>query len=254
VRAVVDVLVDERCHACGGAIGRSLPGPDRGPVPGLADPLRIHVGPFRFETRLLCDSCARRVRLWREAVRLADVGFASPARADSAGRAPLVVYPAFATGDVLLRLVRLLKFERRERVAPWLARAAAAGFPARALEGLAAPAVLVPVPMDNGSLRRRGFNQAERIALELGRVWGVPVAPRALAKIRRTPAQSSLGRTERARNLARAMAPGTDPVAGRSVLIVDDLVTTGATAAACAAILRGEGATVVRVVCVGYRP
>jgi ComF family protein len=164
----------------------------------------------------------------------------------------LVVWPTFDADRVVLALVHLLKFARRERLAPWLAAAMARGLPSQAC----APAsVLVPVPMDRGATRRRGFNQAERIADGLSRQWGLPVARDAIAKTRATPPQWSLGRDERARNLAGAMVPRSKKtVAGRTVVLVDDLVTTGATAAACVSALMAAGAVEVRVVCVGYRP
>ncbi len=245
LEAVVGFLVDERCHACGSP-ARAPDSAGHEPVcHPLTDLLRLRVGPFQFGTRLLCGRCARRVRLFREPLLLPAVASAAPA---------LVVYPAFATDDTLLRLIHVMKFGRRERLASWLARAISNGLPRRALDELPAPAVLVPVPMDPRSRRRRGFNQAERIAVELARAWDVPVATRALAKTRHTLAQSSLGRTDRAHNLACAMVPGREPVVGRSTVLVDDLVTTGATAAACAAVLRLAGAVSVRVVCVGYRP
>ena len=246
LEAVVGFLVDERCHACGSPVRTSDAATDHTPAcHPLTASLRAGVGPIHVRTRLLCDRCAVRVRRWREPLVL-------PAAAEAAHA--LIVYPAFTTDDTLLRLIHLMKFGRRERLAPWLARAISNGLPRRALDELPGPAVLVPVPMDRRSRRRRGFNQAERIAVELARAWGVPVASRALAKTRHTLAQSSLGRTDRARNLGRAIVPGREPVAGRSVVIVDDLVTTGATVAACAAVLRLAGAASVRVVCVGYRP
>ena len=246
LEAVVGFLIDERCQACGSPARSSDTRADPAPAcHPLAAPLRARFGPVYIATRLLCERCALRVRPWREPLLL-------PAVADAAGA--LIVYPGFTTDDTLLRLIHLMKFDRREQLAPWLARAISSGLPRRALDESPGKAVLVPVPMDARARRRRGFNQAERIAIELARAWGVPVAPRALAKTRHTLAQSSLGRTERARNLWRAIIFGGESVTGKSVVLVDDLVTTGATAAACATVLRLAGAASVRVVCVGYRP
>jgi ComF family protein len=261
-QCVVDFLVDECCHACGARVeGHRL-----APAPPLALPVpALRLGGFRITTRLLCPGCARRVRLWREPVSLAlvdrsatsaGVPFpAAPASETVATANPaLLVYPAFASDERLLRLIHLLKFERRERLAPWLARAMAVALPARARDGLGGPAVLVPVPMDRAARRRRGFNQAERIAVELGKRWGVPVARHAVVKRRATRPQSRLGRDERLHNLLGAFGPGPDAVRGLCPILVDDLVTTGATAAACAAVLAAGGALAVRVVCAGYRP
>ncbi|HXV13652.1 MAG TPA: hypothetical protein VEC56_05550, partial [Candidatus Krumholzibacteria bacterium] len=172
-----------------------------------------------------------------------------------ASQATLAVWPAFETDDRILAVIHALKFSRRERLAPWLAGALAAGLPARALQGDAREIVLVPVPMDRAAQRRRGFNQAERIASALGALTGVAVERRAIAKTRATAPQSSLGRDQRVRNVAGAVsAVDARALEGRCVVLVDDLVTTGATAAACAVAAWSARAALVRVVCVGYRP
>jgi predicted amidophosphoribosyltransferase len=123
LEAVVGFLIDERCHACGAPVRASDSSADHASVSHpLAASLRIRVGPFCVGTRLLCERCALRVRPWREPLLL-------PTVADA--RHALMVYPAFATDDTLLRLIHLMKFGRRERLAPWLARAIANGLPRR---------------------------------------------------------------------------------------------------------------------------
>jgi predicted amidophosphoribosyltransferase len=98
-----------------------------------------------------------------------------------------------------------------------------------------------------------GFNQAERIATGLAAWVGRTVERRAIVKTR-DRAQSTLGSAERARNVAGAMEVGARGVVrGRRVILVDDLVTTGATARRAAALWHA-GARDVRVICVGYRP
>jgi ComF family protein len=246
MQCVVDFLVDERCHVCGApGDGRVSALPE--PAHPLAAPADVFtLGSLRLQTRPLCPACALRVKAWPEPLLLRGAGV-------DRGSTGLYAYPAFVTDEPFLVLIHLMKFARRERLAPWLARAMSGGLPSRALEWLEAP-VLVPVPMDRGARARRGFNQAERIAVELGRCWSVPVAPSALVKRRRTRPQSSLGRRERLVNLAGAFASGRDAVDGRDVILVDDVVTTGATALACASALHDARARTVRVVCVGYRP
>lgn len=167
----------------------------------------------------------------------------------------LRVWPAFETDERILAVIHALKFSRRERLSAWLARSLAEGLPARALRVEGRAPTLVPIPMDRASLQRRGFNQAERIATALAPLFGVEVERRAIVKVRETAPQSSLGRDERTRNVLGVMeVDARDAVAGQRVVLVDDLVTTGATAAACAAALWNAGAEDVRVVCVGYRP
>ena len=242
VQALADFWIDEICHACGRPTEEvaRLPGPKDAAAAALAQPLRIGGVRCGVDTRPLCRACCHELLPIREPVKVG---------------ANLWVWPAFETDERILAVVHALKFSRRERLAPWLARAMAEGLPARAFPNDGCNPVQVPVPMDRGSLRRRGFNQAERLATALAASLGGRVERRAVVKIRATAPQSTLGSDERARNVAGAMDVGArDVVLGRRVILVDDLVTTGATAAACATALWRAGAGEVRVVCVGYRP
>ena len=254
MQCVADFLVDERCHVCGTSSAVADEGV-REPAHPLAAPVEVFtLGSLRLRTHPLCLSCALRVKAWPEPLPLRRTNVHPGSSRPEPASTALHAYPAFVTDERFLVLIHLMKFGRRERLAPWLARAMSGGLPSRALESLEAPAVLVPVPMDRGARARRGFNQAERIAVELGRCWNVPVAPSALVKRRRTRPQSSLGRRERLVNLAGAFGPGRDEVRDRDVILVDDVVTTGATALACTAALLDARAKTVRVVCAGYRP
>lgn len=106
---------------------------------------------------------------------------------------------------------------------------------------------LVPVPLHPKRCRERGYNQAALLARELSRLTGVPCW-QALARTRNTPRQVGLSAAQRAQNVrdAFALAPGRD-VRGVSLLLVDDVLTTGATARACARVCMEKGA---RAVCV----
>jgi ComF family protein len=244
-QCALDFLVEERCHACGSVLD-SADGPD--PLPALAEAVQV-VSFLRFclKSRLLCVRCARSVRRWPERVLLAPAGSArEPVDA-------IALYPAFVTDERLLAVIHLLKFGRCECLGPWLARAMMSGVPAIALPPGDAWHV-VPVPMDRRARSRRGFNQAESIARTLAAMWQNPLCPpHALAKVRPTLPQSALGRAERLSNLDGAFHADPSVVRGARVVLVDDLVTTGATVRACASALRDSGALEVRVACVGYR-
>lgn len=109
--------------------------------------------------------------------------------------------------------------------------------------------VLVPVPLAAGREQARGFNQAGLLAERLAAALGLAVRPRWLTRIRPTVPQSDLGAAERRRNVHGAFAAHRAS-AGRHVVVVDDVLTTGATAAACAAALRAAGAARVGVLTV----
>jgi ComF family protein len=105
--------------------------------------------------------------------------------------------------------------------------------------------VLVPVPLHWTRLLKRRFNQAALLAHRVGAVTGLPVIPDALVRRRRTPALEGRTRDERFATLDGAFAPHPRTaagVAGRHVLIIDDVMTSGATLAAAAEALRAAGA------------
>jgi ComF family protein len=105
--------------------------------------------------------------------------------------------------------------------------------------------LLVPVPLAAGRQQARGYNQATLLADALGQRVGVPRQTGALFRTRETPAQVGLGWTERYANVTGAFAADPDLVRGRTIALIDDVCTTGATFAACAAALRQAGAAAV---------
>ena len=110
--------------------------------------------------------------------------------------------------------------------------------------------LIVPVPLSRLRLFMRHFNQAAVLAAELSRRTGLPMAPMLLKRTRWTRSQVGMTRDQRRRNIQGAFAVPRHRrarVAGRNVLLVDDVVTTGATADACARALKRAGAARVDV-------
>jgi ComF family protein len=103
---------------------------------------------------------------------------------------------------------------------------------------------IVPVPLHEQRLRSRGFNQAHALAQGVARALSLPVSPKALIRIVPTQAQSSLPLAGRQGNVRDAFSSGPESkkLRGMNVLLVDDVVTTGETLAACARVLRQSGA------------
>lgn len=161
----------------------------------------------------------------------------------------LPVYSALAFDGVAARVIRALKEEGRTALAGPLGTAlgaavdaaavlAAPADAARAAAGVAGGLHVVPVPTSRAALRRRGYRVAELVAARAGLV------PERLLRAASPAAdQRGLGRAERARNVADTMR--SRGAAGRRILLVDDVVTTGATLTEAARALRADGAEVI---------
>jgi ComF family protein len=186
---------------------------------GAGEPL---CGPCRLELRWLSGvAVAAGVRVF------APLAYEGPARA----------------------MVRALKFRGATLAAGAMAAQIAAGAP----RGVLDRGVLVPVPLHPGRRRRRGFNQAERLAAELSRRTGLRVAD-CLRRSGTARTQVGRDRAERLVGVAGTVGVRDGADAPRRAILVDDVVTTGATLAACAAALRAAGAWEVSAVAYARTP
>ena len=101
--------------------------------------------------------------------------------------------------------------------------------------------VLVPVPVHPSRKRARGFNQGEVLAVCLEKRLGIPVGSGMLIRDKKTKPQKELSAADRLKNLSGAFRAGTIPEGIKTVLLVDDIYTTGSTVEACARALRNAG-------------
>ena len=156
----------------------------------------------------------------------------------------------------LRSLVHLLKYEGMQPVAGRLGALLADSLEAFCgVRGRATQMLVIPVPMHPIKQRQRGFNHAELLAraaiAEMRRrhpQWVLHLETSLLKRVRVTVSQAGLTTHQRRQNLRGAFfAPRPARLAGRHVLLIDDIYTTGATARACSRVLRNAGAASVRV-------
>ncbi len=137
--------------------------------------------------------------------------------------------------------IHSFKYENARAAAPLLGRLLAEYLADNPMPG----EVLAPVPLHPRKLRERGYNQAELLAREAGKIAGLPVDAKLLYRVRNTPAQArTANRQQRLDNIADAFAVRGN-LTGRALILIDDVSTTGSTLTAAAAALKQAGAASV---------
>lgn len=187
-----------------------------------------------------CAGCGRVDRRWCDRCQR-DLE-AAPSAAHVTPHPPLAAAAAAGAHDGLLqRAIWALKFDNGRYMAGPLGDRLAAR-----LGTLDWPAdMIVPVPLHPARLAERGYNQAQLLAERLAAVTGLPCVPGALARQRQTQSQVGLDHVQRQANVSGAFTAQPEAVAGRGVLVLDDVYTTGSTLAACAEAALTAGACAV---------
>lgn len=168
-------------------------------------------------------------------------GEPAPTESSELAGTPLVVVGVYQ--PPLSRAIQRFKFEACSELSAGLGGLLVERLRARGLDS----ACFVPVPLHRARLVERGYNQSALIARELARRLGARAEPRALERLRATEQQARLDREARRENVREAFRFRGHRVPTESVL-VDDVVTTGATALACVKALREAGSRVLAVV------
>ncbi len=146
--------------------------------------------------------------------------------------------------DPLPELIQQFKYGKRPELAQPLARYLLSAFDSPVWRRVGRLDLVVPVPMFEERRKERGYNQAELLATEFGRLTRQRVLPAALQRIRFTQPQVGLDFKQRQENVADAFI-ATAQVAGKRLLLIDDVYTTGATLRACASAALEAGAVQV---------
>ncbi|HKB11161.1 MAG TPA: ComF family protein [Vicinamibacterales bacterium] len=225
VDALASIVLAPSCAAC----DELLEHPTRGPV---CERCWQSIRPL---TPPICDRCGDALPTWRTV----STALACCPRCRRSARA---IDRARAIGryDGALRsVIHALKYEGRRA----LARPIAAMMVRRGADVLDGAACVVPVPLHISRRRQRGFNQAH----DLARHIGLPVID-ALRRVHATPTQTGLSAAKRRRNVrdAFALTRAGSALTGLTVVLIDDVTTTGATLDACARVLKDAGVKDVR--------
>lgn len=150
---------------------------------------------------------------------------------------------AVAYDDLPRSIALKLKYGRKVALARTMAR-----YMANLQESSIGDCVIVPVPLHRWRLWGRGFNQAALVARELSKAWGLPAKPGLLRRTKRTRPLKGLNHVQRKKAVAGAF-DATAPMNGVTVILIDDVFTSGSTAEACARALRKAGAGRIELIC-----
>lgn len=213
--------------------------------PGLCEGCRK---PFVAGEAVLCIGCA---------IQLPETGYhAMPGNETElrfSGRVPFAwgtSYAWFTTDGLLQHLLHGLKYRYRSEIGAYLGHRLATDLRAAGRGGDLD--LIIPVPLHPSKQAARGYNQSMVIAMAMGRELGVPVSDGILRRVRHTESQTSKTRQERADNMAGAFSvPDPQAISGKHILIVDDVLTTGATIEACAQTLLTTATVQVSIATIG---
>ena len=219
---ILDFIYPQRCPVCQATLssGRELM-------------CRNCMLKFREKKRLLgpcCPSCKRQLP-----------SLSDGCECEGSDHALEAVFSLGVYGEETEALIENFKYKRKRRLGSFLSEVLGETL----LESVKLPRAgfIVPVPLHKRKLRERGFNQSQAVADQLSEKLGIPVLSDSVIRKRNTRSQTGLSREERQKNVKGAFRlTGKVDLEGRALLLVDDVLTTGATMSECARTLKSAGA------------
>ena len=217
--AILDALFPRRCAVCGDIVtprGERICYDCNGILKYVEEPYCLKCGaPLKDAEKAYCVDCSSKKR-----------------RFDS-GRA------VFIYDDVLSLSIYNFKYGGRQEYASFYADEIIRRFGTfiRSIE----PDALVPIPLHKKRYRKRGYNQAELIAAELSKRLRIPLNTKLLLRGKNTTPQKNLSESERENNMKGAFKIGRNDVSLNSIVLIDDIYTTGSTIDSAAACLKENG-------------
>jgi ComF family protein len=184
-------------------------------IPLLAGEICFHCGTPKTSTAIFCRQCQQHPLQYLSGIRAA----------------------ALFENNPLRNAIHFLKYRNHKAVAAVLAQILQAAYVRFTLTA----DVIVPVPLHSSRFKERGYNQCELLANELGKLLNMPVNTTTLYRARPTKTQMKLTAAERHQNMHNAFACRDQQLAGKTILLIDDVCTTGSTLDACAASLQQSG-------------
>ncbi|MDQ6916749.1 MAG: double zinc ribbon domain-containing protein [Pseudomonadota bacterium] len=209
----------------------------------LALPQRCELCAAVSGTALVCNACSRDLPWLKSVCPVCALAASNAICGQCLSDPPAfdATIDAFSYAFPVDRLIHSFKYQGRLALAEWCAEAILARFERVRAVTLSRPHRLVALPLSLERQRERGYNQALEIARVLAARTRIALLRRGLTRVRATPPQSALPWAERAKNVRGAFACDVD-LSGLTVAVVDDVMTTGASVAEVAKILKASGA------------
>ncbi|MCH9031802.1 MAG: ComF family protein [candidate division Zixibacteria bacterium] len=199
----------------------------------------------------ICEQCWEKLETLRldSKIRLSDILTPESSGTNHAEATTRHDFPIYALGiyqSPLLEMIHEFKYNGFERLGIELSRELIR-LKRSSLERLKADA-LVPVPLHSSALRRRGFNQALTVSDTISRAFEIEVCPMAVSRVKKTKDQTKLSADQRLANISGAFQLNGDFLEGKRVILVDDVITSGATISELARVALLGGASIAGAV------